>query len=50
MQLVINRVKQDLLYDIREVIDSYKISDTEYDNLYKDLIFGDSNEANYENE
>jgi len=50
VQLVINRVKQDLLYDIREVIDSYKISDTEYNNLYKDLIFGDSNEANYENE
>ena len=50
VKLVINKVKSELLYDIKDTIDEYKMSEEEYNNIYKDIIFGESNETTYDNE
>ena len=50
VQMVLNKVKTELLYDIKDTIDSNKMSEEEYNNVFKDIIFGESNEANYDNE
>lgn len=50
VKLVVNKVKSELMYDIKETIDDYKMDEKEYNNLFKDIIFGESNEATYDNE
>ena len=48
--LVINKVKNNLLSDIRDIIDDYKMTEEEYNNLFKDIIFGEPNETDYDHE
>ena len=43
--LVVNKVKLDLLNDIRDLISDYKMSEQEYKNVFNDIIFGDNNET-----
>ena len=47
--LVVNKVKCDILNDIKAVIDDYKMSEQEYKNIFNDIIFGESDNG-YENE
>ena len=47
--LVVNKVKCDILNDIKSVIDDYKMSEQEYKNIFNDIIFGE-NDNGYENE
>ena len=48
--LVLNKVKTELLYDIKDIINDYKLSEEEYNNIFRDIIFGESNETDYTNE
>ena len=43
--LVVNKVKLDLLNDIRDLISDYTMSEQEYKYVFNDIIFGDNNET-----
>lgn len=47
--LVVNKVKCEILNDIKSVIDDYKMSEQEYKNIFNDIIFGENDNGD-ENE